>query len=108
MKKRSTLAIIVCLALFSCASMGINLDTTEKKYLAARENLNLLIEQAMPLRKEMDRITRANLGIAFKNADKVLDAWGRTINIPDYDYRSDLKLWLEAKGIILGILAEVQ
>ena len=100
--------LLVAYILQGCANMGINLETNEQKYLAARENLNLLIEQSMPLKKKMDNITRANAGIAFKNADKVLDAWGRTINIPDYDYRTDMKLWLEAKSIILGILAEVQ
>ena len=102
------LLLLVTYLFYGCADMGIKIETNEQKYLAARENLNLLIEQSMPLKKKMDIDTRAAAGIAFKNADKVLDAWGRTIGIPDYDYRKDMKLWLEAKSIILTILSEVQ
>ena len=108
MKKLVLPVIVLLMICFGCAGMGINLETNEQKYLAARENLNLLIEQSIPLKKNMDKIMRINAGMAFKNADKILDAWGRRVSVPDYNYKTDMKLWLEAKSIILGILSEVQ
>jgi hypothetical protein len=108
MKKRSILAIIVCLALFSCAGLGINLDTTEKKYLAARTELNLFLEQYIMIQDKVSDVDHEKAKLAFKSADAALDAWEPMVGMADYDWTKDMAVWLNAKNILINILTEVK
>jgi len=106
MKKKSIIASIVCLLLFiGCAS--INLDTEEKKFLSARAELNLLLEQYILIQDSIPDPDHEKAKLAFTTADEVLDAWESKLSVQGYDWTQDIKLWLDAKNIIIKILMEV-
>lgn len=105
------IAVIVAIAfvLSSCASLGINLDTKEKKYLAARTELNLLLEQYIMIQDKIADQDHEKAKLAFSSADQALDMWGASISSGgNYDPTKDMMVWLQAKNIILKILTEVQ
>lgn len=106
MKKRNLL-IILCVLLIGCASTGINLDTPEKKYLGARTELNLLLEQYIQIQGAINDIDHAKAKEAFKAADFALDTWELMLGRGSYDFSNDIRAWLTAKNIILEVIRKV-
>lgn len=104
MKKLVLPVIILLVICFGCASMGINLNTPEKKYLAAREELNLLLEEYIKVQNGVSNADHEAAKTAFKAADMALDSWGSRLGETDYNYMADMKLWLEAKSVVLEII----
>jgi len=88
----------------ACAGMGIKIDTTEKKYLAARAELNLLLEQYIQIQDTIPDKEHKAASTAFITADTTLDTWECFLDKKDYDYSTNLLVWLEAKRTILLIL----
>jgi hypothetical protein len=98
---------IVIVALFFVGCAGIQLDTPEKKYLAARAELNLLLEQYISLQNEVSDDDHAVAVQAFETADMALDAWEALLGTDGYSPANDVRTWLKAKSVILKILREV-
>jgi len=90
-----------------CANMGINLDTPEKKYLGARAELNLLLEEYIQLQGRVSDGDHAIAKEAFKAADLALDTWEMMLGKKDYDFSNDIRAWLNAKNIIIDIIRRV-
>ena len=107
MKKFKIGIIIFLMLTFSCASMGINLDTPEKKYLGARTELNLLLEQYIQLQNKVSDDDHAVAKQAFISADLALDTWELMLGQKDYNFSNDIKTWLIAKNQILEIIRKV-
>ena len=108
MKIKFKVGIVIILALImGCASMGINLDTPEKKYLGARTELNLLLEQYVQLQNKVSDDDHAVAKQAFISADLALDTWELMLGQKDYDFSKDIRTWLIAKNQILEIIRKV-
>ena len=104
MRKIRWVAPILVLMFVACATIGVNLDTPEKKYLSARSELNLLLEEYISVQ---DLISDADHQIAkdaFVMADKALDSWRSMLGYENYDFSKDIRTWLQAKKIILEVL----
>ena len=106
MKKLIVLPMLL-IFLIGCAVMGINLDTPEKKYLGARAELNLLLEQYIQVQGVVSDDDHAKATQAFKSADSALDAWELMLGQKNYDFSKDVQAWLTAKNIILDVLRKV-
>ena len=108
MKIKFKVGIVIILALImGCASMGINLDTPEKKYLGARAELNLLLEQYIQLQNKVSDTDHAVAKQSFISADMALDTWELMLGQKDYNFSNDIKTWLIAKNQILEIIRKV-
>lgn len=101
---RKLAPIIIFFMLCGCAQMGINLDTPEKKCLAARTELNVLLEQYIQIQGDIALNDRINAKTAFYSADRALDAWERQIGNAAYEWSTDMQIWLDAKTVILEII----
>ena len=66
--KFAVIILMVSMLFVGCASMGINLDTPEKKYLGARSELNLLLGQYIQIQ---DKVSDTD-HLAAKEAFNVL------------------------------------
>lgn len=100
-------ALMVFVLAAGCASTGINLDTPEKKYLGARAELNLLLEQYIQIQNKVSDSDHAAAKKAFISADMALDTWELMLGKADYDFSKDIRAWLEAKNIIIETLRKV-
>ena len=98
MKKFLLIMIMLCVG---CGT--IQLDTNEKKYVAARAELNLFLEQYILIQDKISDEDHAKAKAAFIAADQALDTWELFLG-KDYDYSNDLMAWLETKRIILDII----
>jgi hypothetical protein len=96
--------MIAAVMMTSCA--GIDIDTTEKKYLAARTELNLFIEQYVDIQRDVSEADHQRVKEAFYRADAILDIWEMNLG-NDYDFTEDYKSWIEVKSLIMQILMEV-
>lgn len=101
---RKLIIIPLVLMLISCAGMGINLDTPEKKYLAARAELNLLLEEYIQVQNRVSDKDHETAKTAFESADMALDTWELMLGNDNYDLSKDIRTWLAAKKAILEIL----
>ena len=106
MKRKAlhTPIILIIMTCLSCASLGVNLNTPEKKYLAARSELNLLLEQYIQIQDTVKDTDHKRAKHAFKSADAALDVWEPNAVDPDYNYSQNLQQWITAKNVILQIL----
>ena len=107
MKKFKFTIVIILTLMMGCASMGINLDTPEKKYLGARAELNLLLEQYIQLQYKVSDPDHAAAKQAFISADMALDTWEIMLGQKDYDFSKDIRTWLIAKNQIIEIIRKV-
>ena len=103
----SLFSILLIIIMIGCASSGINLDTPEKKYLGARAELNLLLEQYIQIQDKVSDNDHANAKRAFLAADMALDTWELMLGGSNYDFSNDIRIWLEAKNTILEIIRRV-
>ena len=106
MRKFRFLILPLLVIFVSCSSLGINLDTKEKKYLAARTELNLLLTQYIQVQDKVSVTDHTKAKQAFIAADIALDTWGAMLGT-DYDYSKDIRVWLTTKNVIIQILQEV-
>lgn len=109
-QKYRILAVFLLMLFFvvgtiSCA--GVQLDTPEKRYLAARAELNLLLEQYISIQNLVDDETHEMAVQAFEVADMSLDTWEAMLGSSGYNPVDDVRTWLQAKSMILKILKEV-
>ena len=106
----SRIMMVVALAIFmayacvvsGCATM--QLDTPEKKYLAARSELNLLLQQYIQVQHHINDTDHAIAKEAFFTAAAALDAWGGSLGQPGYSPMNDIQVWLKMKNTILRII----
>ena len=87
-------------------NIGNTLDTPEKKYVAARAELNLLIKQYLDIQDSVPDEEHKVIKQALYDADKALDIWEIFLQTPNYDYSQNIKVFLEAKSIIIKHLTE--
>ncbi len=104
MKKRFLALILIVVFLAGCAGMGIKLDTTEKKYLAARTELNLILEQYVMMQGRVSLEDHAVAKEAFYSADVALDTWEMMLGQANYNFSNDVRTWLKAKNAIITVL----
>lgn len=102
---RKVCILIPILIFMSCASFGINLDTSEKKCLAARSELNILLKEYIDIQDGIGADIHKNAKALFKAASVTLDVWQANLGT-DYDYTQDLSTWLNIKNEILEIINE--
>jgi len=105
MKRLTALLIAGVLLLSGCAFFQ-NVDTPEKKYLVAREQLNKALEEYINIQDEVSYSTHEEIKTAFIAADSALDAWGRHLD-NGLPYDQDMALWMDAKTIIIRVLREI-
>lgn len=98
---------IIVLMLIGCGHFGINIDSPEKKYLAARSELNLLLEQYIQVQDKVSNSNHEIAKTAFKTADTALDAWHKNLFNESYDFTKDIRAWIQAKNTIIQIIREV-
>ena len=109
MKTNSRIMMVVALAIFTWACAGcatVKLDSPEKRYLAARTEFNLLLEQYI---RVQDRISEADANAvrtATYAAAAALDVWEANLGKP-YDFSAQLIVWLEAKNVLLDTLRRI-
>jgi len=96
--------IVLLTVLVGCATFGISLDTPEKKYLAARTELNLLLEQYLEIQDGVPDGVHEKTKTAFHAADIALDNWGYGLDDPDYNYITDMNIWLRFKSEIISVI----
>lgn len=106
-RKLSCLLILVLLFGAGCASLGIKIDSTEKQYLAARAELNLLLEYYVSVQDQISGADHIKAKAAFVGADVALDTWEAGLGKSNYNYASDLAVWLEAKRSVTEILRRI-
>jgi len=99
-------AIIAALLLFGIGCATTALNTSDKKYLAARTELNLLIEQYLIVQDQIPMETHIKAKELFTSADALLDGWEVMLG-EDYDFGNDLMTWIKIKNAIIEILMEV-
>lgn len=108
-KIRIFLASLLCLTfIISCSGMGIRLDTPEKKYLGARAELNLLLQQYIDVQDKVSVSDQETAKKAFNSADLALDTWERMLGVENYDFSKDIKVWLETKRVVLNIIRSIK
>jgi len=105
---KKLISVFLIFLFVGCASMGINLDTPEKKYLGARAELNLLLEQYVQMQDRVNDSDHAKAKQAFKAADLALDTWEMMLGQKDYNFSSDIRVWLTAKNTIMEIIRRVE
>ena len=97
-----SLAIFAAYACVGCAT--VQLDTPEKKYLAARAELNLLLEQYIQIQQHISDQDHTIAKEAFFAAAAALDVWGASLGQPGYSAMNDIQVWLKAKNTILKVI----
>ena len=97
-----SLAIFAAYACVGCAT--VQLDTPEKKYLAARAELNLLLEQYIQIQHHINEQDHTIAKEAFFTAAASLDVWGASLGQPGYSAMNDIQVWLKAKNTILKVI----
>lgn len=100
--------LLAMVFLMSCGHFGINLDTPEKKYLGARTELNLLLEEYVQMQNQVSDTDHAKAKVAFEAADQSLDTWELMLGNKNYDPTKDIRTWLEAKNIVIKIIRGLQ
>lgn len=96
--------VLLTLVMAGCATMGINLDTPEKKCLAARSELNLLLGEYLKIQATVSDADHLKAKAAFTAADVTLDTWEAGLGKTDYNYAADMATWLAVKNNIIAIL----
>ena len=102
--KRKSILIFIALVFVLGACASVKLDTPEKKYLAARSELNLLLEQYIPIQDNFSSTDQKNIKAAAQSADMALDAWEKMLGNENYNYLQDMRTWLSAKDVIVKIM----
>jgi len=95
----------LAMLIMSCASMG-ELNTPEKKFLAARGELNILLEQYIMIQEDVPMPLHLKIKGYLENADLVLDMWETNLG-KDIDFSSDYAAWIRIKSQILQTLKEI-
>lgn len=105
-----SMVMLSCLSvgLVSCATLGVNIDSPEKKYLVARIGFNDLLEQYIIYADKVPMEKRIAIKDGIIATDKALDTWEKSVLDPNYDFTEDMQVWLEFKRLLLQILQEVQ
>ena len=105
-----SMVMISCLSLglMSCATLGININSPQKKYLVVRTSFNDLMEQYIAQANKIPIERRLEVRKGIKAVDKALDTWERSVLDPEYDFSKDMAVWLEFKSMVIEVLAEVQ
>ena len=105
-----SMVMISCLSLglVSCATLGININSPQKKYLVARTSFNDLMDQYIAQADRIPLDKRLEIQVGIKATDKALDTWERSVLDPEYDFSKDMAVWLEFKTMVIGILEEVK
>ncbi len=106
MKRRVSLALIfVLLLVFGCA--GRQLDTPDKKYLAARMELNKTMKSYLLHRNTLPEAEKKAMSEKvypyFRNADLALDAWGAALSGEGDIYMAE-EQFLTAKKFLITLL----
>ena len=105
MKRKLSIAVVLLCVLFvGCASLGIKLDTKEKQYLAARSELNLLLEFYISVQDQIPDADHQKAKTAFIAADGALDAWEIIVIGGGEPSAGNLMQWMQAKTIIMEVL----
>ena len=107
---RADVIVLLCLSLclMSCATLGINVNSPQKKYLVARVGFNDLMEQYIAQADKIPLDKKMEVRKGIKATDKALDTWERSVLDPEYDFTKDMAVWLEFKSLVLQIFEEVQ
>jgi len=87
-----------------CAGIGINLDTKEKQFLAARSELNLLLEFYISVQADIPDTEHQRAKAAFIAADAALDVWEAVLVSGSDPSTDQLMAWMNAKNIIMDVL----
>lgn len=106
MKRKIVVLSIIIMALFLGACATANIDTPEKKYLVARSELNLLLEQYIGIQDKFKPADQKTIKEAFYTSKMALDVWEINISTIGYDFTTDYKTWLAAKSLILQTIRE--
>jgi len=105
MRKLNYLVILfLCGSLISCATLGIDLNTPQKKYLAARVEFNDMMEQYIKVAATIPMEKRVNIRTALKATDTALDTWEKHVMDKNYDFTKDRQVWLDCKNLLLEVL----
>ena len=102
---KTIVTLLSILMLCSCASMG-DLNTPEKKFLAARGELNILLEQYIMIQEDVPMPQHLKIKSYLENADLILDMWETNLG-KDIDFSSDYTSWIRIKSQILQTLKEI-
>lgn len=95
------------MSMYGCPdTVGINLDTQEKKCDAAAAEFNILVEEYLKIQDSVDDETHKKVKAAIKAADIALDTWEAMIGNPNYDFSKDVKTWIAAKNLIIETIKE--
>ena len=95
------IVLAICAAVFAgCATI----DTEEKQYLAARAELNLLLDTYIGMQYEIGDTDHEHIRTAFHTADAALDLWENNLGA---DWSQNYRAWIEAKSIILQTIKGV-
>ena len=97
-----SLAIFTAYACAGCAA--IELDSPEKKYLAARSEFNLLLQQYIQVQDHISETDHAIAKEAFFASAAALDVWEMSLGQPGYNAMNDIQVWLTTKNTILKII----
>jgi hypothetical protein len=93
--------------LSGCATTGPALDTPEKRYTAARGELNIMLGEYLAVQEDVAPDDHARIKAAFFSADEILDAWEATVLRGD-DAAANYAAWLRAKSKILEAIGGLQ
>jgi len=109
MKRKISLALIVVLLLvFGCGSR--QLDTPDKKYLAARMELNKTMKSYLAHRSTLSEEDRKAMAEKvypyFKNADLALDAWSAALLGEGSIYIAEEEFLMAKKSLITLLVAQ--
>lgn len=96
--------VIMMYLLANCAPTGINLNTPEKQYLAARSELNILLSNYLAIQDNVSPKDHKKIKSAFITADYALDLWSEAIHNQNYNPTQDIRVWIKSKNRIIEIL----
>lgn len=99
------ISAILCLimAFAACAAIQTTLSSDDRKYLAAREEFNNLLEQYIQMQDTISDSTHEKIKTAFIAGDSALDAWSRHLDTGQ-PYQDDILLWGDAIKIIKEVV----
>jgi len=103
MRKYKVFTVILVMFMMACAT----LNTPLKRSYTARVQFNDLVEEYLKHQSQVDPATRHKINIAIKDVDFALDTWDKHVKDPNYDYSTDMELWLKLKTEIIKVLTEV-
>lgn len=106
MIKRNVVFIMMLFLVAGCARLGINLNTREKQVLAARVELNLLLEQYIQIQGQIDDKDHSKAKIAFRAADTAIDTMEAMLLNTGYKPGNDMQKWLDAKNVVMAIIVK--